>query len=171
MLLHSFVPASGANGPGLRSVVFFQGCTLHCPGCWNPSSPGAARPGITTTEMSARLSTGSPRACSGLMYAAVPRITPALVAALIVGESSGLPTAASTGAPRFAKPKSSTLTVPSDLILMLPGFRSRCTIPRSCAASSASAIWRANARASSSGIRPSLMRSARVGPSTSSITR
>jgi len=38
MLLHSFVPATRANGPGLRSVVFFQGCSLHCPGCWNPSS-------------------------------------------------------------------------------------------------------------------------------------
>ena len=26
MLLHAFIPASRANGPGLRSVVFFQGC-------------------------------------------------------------------------------------------------------------------------------------------------
>ena len=38
MLVHSFVPATRANGPGLRSVVYFQGCSLHCPGCWNPSS-------------------------------------------------------------------------------------------------------------------------------------
>ena len=37
--------------------------------------------------MSVRLSTGLPRACSGLMYAAVPRITPAAVArAVSVGE-------------------------------------------------------------------------------------
>ncbi len=38
--------------------------------------------------MSARLSTGLPRACSGLMYAAVPRIIPACVIAgdVIVGE-------------------------------------------------------------------------------------
>jgi len=35
MLLHAFLPASRANGPGLRAVVFFQGCALHCPGCWN----------------------------------------------------------------------------------------------------------------------------------------
>ncbi len=35
MLLHAFVPASRANGPGLRAVVFFQGCRLACPGCWN----------------------------------------------------------------------------------------------------------------------------------------
>ncbi len=30
MLLHAFIPSSRANGPGLRSVVFFQGCTLAC---------------------------------------------------------------------------------------------------------------------------------------------
>jgi anaerobic ribonucleoside-triphosphate reductase activating protein len=38
MLLHAFIPASRANGPGLRSVVFFQGCTLGCPNCFNPDS-------------------------------------------------------------------------------------------------------------------------------------
>ena len=26
MLLHALIPASRANGPGLRAVVFFQGC-------------------------------------------------------------------------------------------------------------------------------------------------
>jgi anaerobic ribonucleoside-triphosphate reductase activating protein len=38
MLLHALIPASRANGPGLRSVVFFQGCSIHCVGCWNPNS-------------------------------------------------------------------------------------------------------------------------------------
>jgi anaerobic ribonucleoside-triphosphate reductase activating protein len=38
MLIHAIVPASRANGPDLRAVVFFQGCTLGCPGCWNPTS-------------------------------------------------------------------------------------------------------------------------------------
>jgi anaerobic ribonucleoside-triphosphate reductase activating protein len=38
MLLHAFIPASRANGPGLRSVVFFQGCTLACRNCFNPLS-------------------------------------------------------------------------------------------------------------------------------------
>jgi anaerobic ribonucleoside-triphosphate reductase activating protein len=38
MLLHALIPASRANGPGLRAVVFFQGCTLHCRACWNPKS-------------------------------------------------------------------------------------------------------------------------------------
>lgn len=36
--LHAFEPASRANGPGLRAVVWFQGCTLGCPGCFNPAT-------------------------------------------------------------------------------------------------------------------------------------
>ena len=53
----------------------------------------------------------------------------------------------------FASPKSSTFTVPSGVILMLAGFRSRWMMPCSCAASSASAICRAIGSASSSGNR------------------
>jgi anaerobic ribonucleoside-triphosphate reductase activating protein len=28
---------SYANGPGCRSVLWVQGCSRHCPGCWNPA--------------------------------------------------------------------------------------------------------------------------------------
>ena len=35
MLVHAIMPASRANGPGLRCVVFVQGCNLACPRCWN----------------------------------------------------------------------------------------------------------------------------------------
>src|SRR5208337_2184830 len=38
MLLHALIPASRANGPGLRAVVFFQGCKVGCVGCWNPAT-------------------------------------------------------------------------------------------------------------------------------------
>ncbi|HEX5481704.1 MAG TPA: 4Fe-4S single cluster domain-containing protein [Terriglobia bacterium] len=38
MLLHALIPASRANGPGLRAVVFFQGCALGCKDCWNQDS-------------------------------------------------------------------------------------------------------------------------------------
>src|ERR1017187_4927278 len=38
MLLHALIPASHANGPGLRAVVFFQGCSIGCAKCWNPKS-------------------------------------------------------------------------------------------------------------------------------------
>jgi anaerobic ribonucleoside-triphosphate reductase activating protein len=30
--------ANRANGPGLRAVVWFQGCSLQCPNCFNPST-------------------------------------------------------------------------------------------------------------------------------------
>jgi len=39
--LHAFEPRSRANGPGARFVVWFQGCTLGCPGCFNPTTHDA----------------------------------------------------------------------------------------------------------------------------------
>ena len=58
------------------------------------------------------------------------------------------------GSSALARPKSRTFTVPSGRSLMFAGFRSRWTMPCSCAASSASAICRAIGSASSSGIGP-----------------
>ena len=40
--IHAVEPRSRANGPGSRFVVWFQGCTLGCPGCFNPSTHQAA---------------------------------------------------------------------------------------------------------------------------------
>ena len=31
-----FLPTSYANGPGVRAVLWVQGCTHNCPGCFNP---------------------------------------------------------------------------------------------------------------------------------------
>jgi anaerobic ribonucleoside-triphosphate reductase activating protein len=36
--LHAFIPFSRANGPGARAVIWTQGCTLKCPGCFNPET-------------------------------------------------------------------------------------------------------------------------------------
>ena len=36
--LHAVIPASRVNGPGLRMVVFFQGCAAKCLGCFNPDT-------------------------------------------------------------------------------------------------------------------------------------
>ncbi len=33
--LHNWAPVSRANGPGDRFVLWFQGCSLNCPGCFN----------------------------------------------------------------------------------------------------------------------------------------
>jgi anaerobic ribonucleoside-triphosphate reductase activating protein len=36
--VHSFLPFSHANGPGVRAVVWVQGCSLGCRGCFNPAT-------------------------------------------------------------------------------------------------------------------------------------
>ncbi len=36
--LHQFLPATRANGPGVRAGIWAQGCSLGCPGCFNPET-------------------------------------------------------------------------------------------------------------------------------------
>lgn len=36
--VHSILPFSRANGPGARAVIWVQGCSLGCPGCFNPGT-------------------------------------------------------------------------------------------------------------------------------------
>lgn len=35
MQIHHKLESSSVNGPGNRAVIFVQGCSLGCPGCWN----------------------------------------------------------------------------------------------------------------------------------------
>jgi len=58
MLLHGFVPASRANGPGLRAVIYFQGCSLNCSGCWNIRSHKVHGPDVSTAVMAQEIDTG-----------------------------------------------------------------------------------------------------------------
>jgi anaerobic ribonucleoside-triphosphate reductase activating protein len=44
--VHSLLESSVANGPGPRAVIWVQGCSLGCPGCWNALS----HPRSTGTE-------------------------------------------------------------------------------------------------------------------------
>lgn len=39
--IHAIEPKSRANGPGSRFVVWMQGCTLGCAGCFNPTTHDA----------------------------------------------------------------------------------------------------------------------------------
>lgn len=39
--VHCFLPCSRANGPGRRAVIWVQGCTLGCRGCFNPATHDA----------------------------------------------------------------------------------------------------------------------------------
>jgi anaerobic ribonucleoside-triphosphate reductase activating protein len=36
--IHHFLPLSYTNGPGARAVIWVQGCSLGCPGCFNPET-------------------------------------------------------------------------------------------------------------------------------------
>ena len=36
--VHSLLESSAANGPGRRAVIWLQGCSIACPGCWNPAT-------------------------------------------------------------------------------------------------------------------------------------
>lgn len=40
--VHAVEPRSRANGPGTRFVVWMQGCSLGCPGCFNPATHAPA---------------------------------------------------------------------------------------------------------------------------------
>jgi anaerobic ribonucleoside-triphosphate reductase activating protein len=58
--VHAVEPRSRANGPGVRFVVWFQGCTLGCPGCFNPAThavdPARGAPGdIPIDELAAAM--------------------------------------------------------------------------------------------------------------------
>jgi anaerobic ribonucleoside-triphosphate reductase activating protein len=48
--VHAIEPRSRANGPGTRFVVWLQGCTLGCPGCFNPATHDAAGGRETTVD-------------------------------------------------------------------------------------------------------------------------
>ena len=39
--VHSRIDSSSVNGPGQRAVIWVQGCSLACPGCWNPDTHSA----------------------------------------------------------------------------------------------------------------------------------
>lgn len=58
--LHGLFPRTRANGPGVRFGVWFQGCDLGCPGCFNPAThPEEARLEMTAAELVDRITAGA----------------------------------------------------------------------------------------------------------------
>lgn len=54
--IHHFLPRSRANGPGLRAVIWVQGCSLNCPGCFNPEThPRGGGQGMAVADLFQRL--------------------------------------------------------------------------------------------------------------------
>ncbi len=168
--------ASGISGTSSRGAF---GCSLTTAvSVSDIDFPANARRPVTISystapklKMSLRASTFPPVACSGDMYPAVPATTPGWLSAsgalAVVSESPGSSVSSAT---RFARPKSSTLTTPSRVTITFAGLRSRWTMPRACAAASASAIGTATRSASPSRIPCFGMRPSRVWLGTYSIT-
>jgi anaerobic ribonucleoside-triphosphate reductase activating protein len=55
MLLHAIITHSRVNGPGVRSVVYFQGCDLGCIGCWNPGTHASAGTEQSSEDVAAQV--------------------------------------------------------------------------------------------------------------------
>lgn len=57
--VHAVELASRANGPGVRMVIWLQGCTLGCVGCFNPATHATAdvASGRTVDDLLALLDT------------------------------------------------------------------------------------------------------------------
>ena len=108
MNLHAFMDCSLVNGPGRRSVLWFQGCELRCSGCWNPDShsrhtrlPGAAASELASRVLAAHarygtegvtLSGGEPvHQIEGIteMLRLLKRVAPALSVGLFSGYTAG----------------------------------------------------------------------------------
>ncbi len=52
--IHGDLECSTVNGPGKRAVVWLQGCTLACPGCWNPQThPKSGGEEVHTVDVAA----------------------------------------------------------------------------------------------------------------------
>jgi len=48
--VHQFLPLSRANGPGVRAVLWLQGCSLACPGCFNPETHRVDHGDVVTVD-------------------------------------------------------------------------------------------------------------------------
>jgi anaerobic ribonucleoside-triphosphate reductase activating protein len=98
--VHAIEARSRANGPGVRFVVWFQGCTLGCPGCFNPTThPEVGGRDVTITELATQLRAARDAGSEGLsLSGGEPLQQPAAAAALLAeARALGMSTLAFSG--------------------------------------------------------------------------
>lgn len=80
------MPRTRANGPGTRFAIWFQGCSLACPGCFNPAThPDAAREVVPVDDLVDRIA-GEADAIEGVTVSGgEPFEQPEALAALVGG--------------------------------------------------------------------------------------
>lgn len=49
--IHAVLSRTEANGPGRRFGIWVQGCSLACPGCFNPETHASAPPSRTVADV------------------------------------------------------------------------------------------------------------------------
>jgi anaerobic ribonucleoside-triphosphate reductase activating protein len=64
--LAGFAAESRVNGPGRRVVIWVQGCTLACPGCFNPDTHPAAGASFPAADLARRVVAARSPATDGL---------------------------------------------------------------------------------------------------------
>jgi anaerobic ribonucleoside-triphosphate reductase activating protein len=96
--VHGVEPRSRANGPGARFVVWLQGCSLGCPGCFNPGTHDAAGGReVPVAELAAQLA-ATPGIEGLSLSGGEPLQQPAAAAALLdAARGRGLSTLAFSG--------------------------------------------------------------------------
>lgn len=95
--IHAVEPRSRANGPGARFVVWLQGCSLGCAGCFNPTThdPTAGRE-VPIADLAAQLAAADVEGLS--LSGGEPLQQPAAAAALLdAARALGLSTLAFSG--------------------------------------------------------------------------
>ncbi len=97
--VHGVETRSRANGPGARFVVWFQGCTLGCPGCFNPTThPSEGGRVASVAELAAQLAEHAPSIDGLSLSGGEPLQQPEAAAALLdAARALGLSTLAFSG--------------------------------------------------------------------------
>lgn len=93
--VHAIEPRSRANGPGARTVVWVQGCTLGCAGCFNPATHAGGGTEMSVDEIMAQV----PADAEGLSLSGGEPLQqgPAIAALLDAARARGLSTLAFSG--------------------------------------------------------------------------
>lgn len=89
--LHAVEPRSRANGPGSRFVVWMQGCTLGCAGCFNPTTHDATGGReVSIAELADQLRAAKAAGTTGLSLSGGEPLQQAAASAALLAEARAL---------------------------------------------------------------------------------